>query len=278
MTGDKPTFWARLGALLREFPWTRRVLTFLKEFGAAGALGLLVGILLAVAFARYWIPLVPPRVTGDTARPNTDSLEHELIASMFGIASVGAAERFQLFSGKEEADKKVAELFRLAKDSICIVTVHGATWIAQPGMKEDFQAALRAAKVRLCLVDPKGGAFEALTTSRLRGFEHEAGKELLRPSVLREANDTYRQMLADSALGKNLTIYHYSAYPFIRFSVYDGMKATFVFVPFLNTGTKANMYYSEDPWIVECLLRIFDNFRNASRIVTSDSLYEALWN
>lgn len=174
------------------------------------------------------------------------------------------------------ADSVNRSLFDGAKRSIRVVTVHGASWIQNFDVLPSFKDATRRVEVELLVVDPSGAAFDALIASKDRGFERGAGNQRLEKSTFHERFDLYRKLAADSSVNGSLRVRYYTRWPWIRFSIIDDTRATFVLTPFLKPGRESVVFYSNDPWVLESLKRIYDEFHSSSRELDEEA-YERLW-
>jgi len=226
---------------------------FAKNFGIRGVIGLLFGFGGALLLNAFGI-LPFSRV------------DKTFVQRALGSDPRNGVPLAEVFDSKSKADRKNSSLFKSAQDSICIVTVHGGSWLHDLEVEPNFSDALkRGVRIKLCLVDTNSQAFHLLDLSRSVGLEWEFGKERLDVSTFRERLGGYRKLQADSVMGKNLSISAYSAYPWIRFTIYDGREATFVLTPFLNPGIEATKYYTNNPWLIRCLEGIFKEFESSSR-------------
>lgn len=248
------------------------------------ALYLIIGVVLFVYSSVKNVDFeYPPGIrvgaAGHSPAADTTAIDigRDIVSQVIGARKDGSliAESLQ---DHREAARRNSELFLKARESIKIVTVHGGSWIRSIELQEDFIAAVeRVDKVELLVVDPAGTAFDALSSSRIRGLEREFGYQRLSKETFKDAFDFYRSMIQQPKFKGKLSLYYYTAYPWIRFSIYDNMHSTFVIVPFLKPGVDANVYYTDDAWAIECLDRIFESFKAQSRLISSKDEYDVLW-
>lgn len=211
------------------------------------------------------------------ASPSTDKINSldklELSASVFGK---NENNKTKILKDDKEALEKNAYLFSSTKSSVRILTVHGASWLKSQIIRPDFEKALKVASVELLVIDPLSDSYKYLAMSNKVGFEREYSFSInqLRIKDLRTDFDYYREIFANH---ESSTIKYYSGFPWIRFTIYDDTDATFVLTPFLKSGTESTKFHTTDPWVINCLEKIFEEFKTNSRSLKTNEEYTSMW-
>ena len=155
------------------------------------------------------------------------------------------------------------------------IAVHGS-WIHDLAVQQAFGLALsRGVDINLLVVDPKADGFKALEASALRVFEHPG---LRNPPSSERIQGLFRRFPRSSQEIQEPLRALLFGFPLDSAHHLRSKEGHLRFFPVPETGNESIAYYSDDPSVVECLGRIFDQFKASSRAIASDEEYEALWN
>lgn len=144
-----------------------------------------------------------------------------------------------------------------AQKSIKIVTINGQSWI-KSNFFADFEQASRRIPVTLMLLD--------FTDSNAVETFNDAMREYSGESIFPEEQfrDNFMDYVKKLHPESHLTLGLYREYPWARFTIFDDRAVSFIVTPLVESGDSVNRYYSEDPFVVRCFERIFDQISKDS--------------
>lgn len=159
---------------------------------------------------------------------------------------------------RNENTKLLSGWFSKSQKSIKIFAANGSSWL-MPDHKEQLNSASKRVSVTILLID--GSHEDALATWNDAMTEY--GESVLTKNEFMQYVKWYSQFMTNE---NKFTLGLHREYPWTRFTIFDDRAVSFIITPGVVGGNRAITYFSENKYVVDSFMKLFEKIKNDSTI------------